>query len=261
MDYQYKNQYQYPSDFALNDQYAYQNSDNYSNSKEEEARTEINEMIRLGFIRKVYGILSVQLFITTMFSLIAMISDSVRKFMINNIGIMLLMLLLAIFLPCVIVCCNGQMREFPKNYIILGIFTLAESYLVGFICAFTKPEVVFMAASMTFVMVVTLTIYAMTTKTDITIYGGLIFIIFAALFLFTIFGIFIQNRLFHVILALIGVILFSIYIIYDTQLIMGNRSEMIEVDDYILGAFILYTDIINLFIELLKIISYFYDSS
>lgn len=63
------------------------------------------------------------------------------------------------------------------------------------------------------------------------------------------------------ILALIGVILFSIYIIYDTQLIIGNKSEMIEVDDYILGAFMLYTDIINLFIELLKIISYFYDSS
>ena len=261
MDYQYKNQYQYPSDFALNDQFAYQNNDNYSNSKEEEVRTEIDTMVRLGFVRKVYGILSVQLFVTTMFSLIAMISDSVKIFMINNIGLMLFMLLLVIFLPCVIVCCNGQMRQFPKNYIILGVFTLAESYLIGFICAYTKPEVVFMAASMTFVMVISLTLYAMTTKTDITIYGGLIFIFFAALFLFGFFSIFIQCPLFHVILALIGVILFSIYIIYDTQLIMGNKSEMIEVDDYILGAFMLYTDIINLFIELLKIISYFYDSS
>ena len=261
MDYQYKNQYQYPSDFALNDQFAYQNNDNYSNSKEEEVRTEIDTMIRLGFIRKVYGILSVQLFVTTMFSLIAMVSNSVKLFMINNIGLMLFMLLLVIFLPCVIVCCNGQMRQFPKNYIILGVFTLAESYLIGFICAYTKPEIVFMAASMTFVMVISLTLYAMTTKTDITIYGGLIFIFFAALFLFGFFSIFIQCPLFHVILALIGVILFSIYIIYDTQLIIGNKSEMIEVDDYILGAFMLYTDIINLFIELLKIISYFYDSS
>ena len=261
MDYQYKNQYQYPSDFALNDQFEYQNNDNYSNSKEEEVRTEIDTMIRLGFIRKVYGILSVQLFVTTMFSLIAMVSNSVKLFMINNIGIMLLMLLLVIFLPCVIVCCNGQMRQYPQNYIILAVFTFAESYLIGFICAYTKPEIVFMAASMTFVMVISLTLYAMTTKTDITIYGGLIFIIFAALFLFAFFSIFIQIRLFHVILALIGVILFSIYIIYDTQLIIGNKSEMIEVDDYILGAFMLYTDIINLFIELLKIISYFYDSS
>lgn len=184
MDYQYKNQYQYPSDFALNDQFAYQNNDNYSNSKEEEVRTEIDTMIRLGFIRKVYGILSVQLFVTTMFSLIAMVSNSVKLFMINNIGIMLLMLLLVIFLPCVIVCCNGQMRQYPQNYIILAVFTFAESYLIGFICAYTKPEIVFMAASMTFVMVISLTLYAMTTKTDITIYGGLIFIIFAALFLF-----------------------------------------------------------------------------
>ena len=123
-------------------------------------------MVRLGFIRKVYGILSVQLFVTTIFSLLAMVSDSVKKFMINNFGILLLMLLLAIFLPCVIVCCNGQMRQFPQNYIILGVFTLAESYLIGFICAYTKPEVVFMAASMTFVMVASLTIYAITTKND-----------------------------------------------------------------------------------------------
>lgn len=258
MDYQYKNQY--PNDYAVNEQYPYQN-DYYSNSKEEEIRTEVNTMVRLGFIRKVYGILSVQLFVTTIFSLLAMVSDSVKKFMINNFGILLLMLLLAIFLPCVIVCCNGQMRQFPQNYIILGVFTLAESYLIGFICAYTKPEVVFMAASMTFVMVASLTIYAITTKNDITIQGGLIFILFAAFFLFGIFGIFIHYRLFHVILALIGVIIFSIYIIYDTQLIMGNRREMIEVDDYILGAFMLYVDIINIFLELLKIFSYFSDNS
>jgi len=260
MDFQNKNQYQYPSDFSLNDQFAYQNSDNYSNSKEEEARTEIDTMIRLGFVRKVYGILSVQLFVTTAFTLIAMISDSLKIFMLNNIGLLLIMVLLEIFLPCAIVCCNGQMRQYPQNYIILTVFTVAESYIVGFICAFTKPEVVFMAASMTFVMVLSLTLYAITTKNDITINGGLIFIMAAAFFLFCIFGIFIHNKLFHVILALIGVILFSIYIIYDTQLIMGNRREMIEVDDYILGAFMLYTDIINIFIELLKIFSYFSDN-
>jgi FtsH-binding integral membrane protein len=97
MDYQYKNQYQYPSDFSLNDQFAYQNNDNYSNSKEEEIRNEVDTMVRLGFVRKVYGILSVQLFVTTMFSLIAMVSDSVKKFMINNMAIMLIMLLLVIF--------------------------------------------------------------------------------------------------------------------------------------------------------------------
>ena len=117
-----------------------------------------------------------------------------------------------------------------------------------------------MAAAMTFVMVLSLTFYAINTNTDITMQGGLIFIFSAALFLFVIFSFFIRNSLFMVIIALLFVILFSFYIIYDTQMIMGNRQEMIQVDDYILGAFMIYTDIISLFLELLRIISYFSDN-
>ena len=52
----------------------------------------------------------------------------------------------------------------------------------------------------------------------------------------------------------------KLYIIYDTQIIMGNKQDMIQVDDYILGAFMIYTDIISLFLQLLKIINYFYDN-
>ena len=62
------------------------------------------------------------------------------------------------------------------------------------------------------------------------------------------------------IIALISVVLFSLYIIYDTQVIMGDKQEMLQLDDYILGAFMIYTDIITIFLQLLKIINYFYDN-
>ena len=117
-----------------------------------------------------------------------------------------------------------------------------------------------MAAAMTFVMVLSLTFYAIYTNNDITMQGGLIFILSAALFLFVMFTFFIRNSFFMVIIALLCVILFAFYIVYDTQVIMGNRQEMIQVDDYILGAFMLYTDIIGLFLELLRITSYFTDN-
>ena len=233
---------------------------NYSQAKEEEIRLEINTTIRLGFIRKVYGILSIQLFITTIFCFYAMTSKSLKVFMLYHQGIMLLMFFLLLILPCVITCCQGLMRQVPQNYIILLIFTFAESYVVGFICAYSKPEIVFMAAAMTFVMVLSLTFYAINTNNDITMQGGLLFIFSAAILLFIFFGFFIRNSLYSVIISLLCVILFSFYIIYDTQLIMGNRQEMIQIDDYILGAFMIYTDIISLFIQLLNILSYFSDS-
>ena len=46
----------------------------------------------------------------------------------------------------------------------------------------------------------------------------------------------------------IGVIVFGLYIIFDTQYIIGGerRQYSINKDDYILGAMILYIDIINI---------------
>ena len=45
------------------------------------------------------------------------------------------------------------------------------------------------------------------------------------------------------------VVLTSIYIIFDTRLIMSKMSY----DDYIIAALLLYVDIINLFLYLLSI--------
>ena len=47
----------------------------------------------------------------------------------------------------------------------------------------------------------------------------------------------------------------SIYLIYDTQLIIGGKSRQISIDDYIFAAMSLYVDMIRLFMEILKIVS------
>ena len=236
------------------------NTENTYSSKEEEVRIEINTAIRLGFIRKVYGILSFQLLMTTLFCLYAMNSQSLKEYMLYHRGVMYLMFTITFVISIIASCCSGLMRQVPLNYILLFAFTFGESYIVAFICAYTNPQVVFMAAVMTFVMVVSLTLYAINTKNDITMQGGFLFIFTAAVLLFIIFGFFTSNRLYHVIIALVCVILFSLYLIYDTQLIMGNRQEMIQVDDYILGAFELYIDIIQIFLNLLQVLNYFSDS-
>jgi FtsH-binding integral membrane protein len=54
------------------------------------------------------------------------------------------------------------------------------------------------------------------------------------------------------ILNIAGVFLFSFYIIYDTQLTIGNKSNKLSEDDYILAVMMLYLDIINLFIYILS---------
>ena len=51
------------------------------------------------------------------------------------------------------------------------------------------------------------------------------------------------------------IVCFGIYLIYDVQLMMGDKKNFYSVDDYIIAALNIYIDIIRLFIEILKILN------
>ena len=236
----------------------YQNEDFKTFENEDlKISNNISSSIRQNFIRKVYGILSIQLLTTILFLLIKIKSIFLKKIILNHILISYLMILITIILPFIITCCNDIMNKVPQNYIILFLFTFAESYLISFICALSNPKLVFMASLMTFIMVFSLTYYAYNTENDMTTQGSTLFICSIGLFLFSFFGIFTKNKLFHVLICVCGVVLFGFYLVYDTQIIIGNKSEMIDMDNYILGAFILYTDIVYIFLKILELLQYF----
>jgi FtsH-binding integral membrane protein len=114
------------------------------------------------------------------------------------------------------------------------------------------------AAFSTAAITVAISVYAWTTKSDFTICGPFMLILGFTLCTTTlfilIFGLTTGNyRVAHMIICGIAVMLFSFYLIYDTQLIMGGKRYEIDIDDYILGAIILYTDIITIFLYLLKL--------
>ena len=107
---------------------------------------------------------------------------------------------------------------------------------------------------MTAGMTVALTIYAMCTKTDFTVCGGLFFVITIGVLMLMLVGLFMSFvTWWHPLISAILVILYGLYLIYDTQLIAGGKSHEISMDDYVIGALILFTDIMSIFLELLKL--------
>lgn len=52
----------------------------------------------------------------------------------------------------------------------------------------------------------------------------------------------------------LGVLLFGIYIVIDTQMIMGGKSVELEIDEYYFGALLLYIDIISIFLYILQLL-------
>ena len=53
----------------------------------------------------------------------------------------------------------------------------------------------------------------------------------------------------------VGGLLFSIYLIIDTQMIMGGKTIELGVDEYALAALLLYIDIIQIFLYILQLLS------
>merc|ERR1719343_1370915 len=53
----------------------------------------------------------------------------------------------------------------------------------------------------------------------------------------------------------VGVLLFTFYIVYDTQLIIGGSHKVqFSIDDYCFAALNLYLDVINLFQQILRLL-------
>lgn len=212
---------------------------------------------RIGFVRKVYSILSVQLAFTVAFSALCMTSKTVQHFILSDIGLGLLAVaaVLSLVVGITLMCYTSIARKVPTNYILLGVFTMAEAYFVGFICMNSEPRLVLMAASMTLGMTFALTVYAFTTKRDFTYAGAALFIAGMALLLLGIFTMFTKNHFLHVLYSSLAVVLYGFYLIYDTQLVMGGKRFELDMDDYVIGALILYIDIIEIFIQILKLLS------
>lgn len=231
---------------------------NLVNENDEETNSKINKnwtlTMRLGFIRKVYGILSLQLIFTFLMCITSIFSDSFREFQLNHIGLFIIILITSLITSIVLVCFRNVARSVPTNYILLSLFTFCEGYMVSLICGMSSPRIVLMAAAMTSGVVIALTVYAVTTKTDFTVMGSLIFVISALMLLFGIFVMFTNNSVLNTIYTCLGVLVFSLYLVFDTQLIVGKHELKLDIDDYIVGAMMLYLDIIGLFLEILKLL-------
>ena len=213
----------------------------------------IEDSIRSSFITKVYLILLFQLSITSIFIILSLFSPLYVQIVQNSKFLYYFFLIVS--LTCVLIpCCYPNLyQKVPTNYILLIIFTMSFSYDVSYITSFYNANSVLFAVFLTFITVVTLTLYAKYTTKDFTIYGGVFYVLLNCLIFGSLLLIFVDVATFNFIIMVCSMLCFSGYVIYDTQLILGKRSREFSIDDYILAAMNLYLDIINLFLEILRL--------
>lgn len=208
--------------------------------------------LRLGFLRKVYGILSVQLLFT--FSLVALfvLNPPMHSFVKATPAILYVALAMYVGSAVTLTLCGPSVRRtYPSNYLLLASFTVATSLLVAVAACAYSPVSVGLASFYTFAIFGGLTAYAHVTKADFTPYHGSLVASLWGIFLFGLtLALLPASSALHALLGLAGALLFSFFIIVHTQEILRRTGP----DEYISAALDIYLDVMNLFLRLLELV-------
>jgi FtsH-binding integral membrane protein len=215
--------------------------------------------IRQSFIRKVYSTLWLQLAFTSLCIGLTKGEHVVSHFLVSPGGVLLTYIAMVITFVslCAFLCCTDTLKQHPNDKIFLCVFTGSITYTLCFVSVFYKTQVVLLGGLSTLGMFSGLSLYAIQTKVDYTDCGNTLCILLFALILLGFMVPFVHAPIAHICYSVGGATLFSFYIVYDTQLIMGdpNRKIKFKEDDYVLAAVSLYLDLVNLFLYMLDILN------
>ncbi|TKA27779.1 hypothetical protein B0A50_04880 [Salinomyces thailandicus] len=205
--------------------------------------------IRMQFIRKVYAILTVQILATTGLSAVSFWSEGYRNWIQSNSWMMWLSLFGAIGF---MLLTFWKRKSYPTNLIFLAGFTGLEAYSISVITSFYESRIVVQALIFTLGIFVALTLFACQSKYDFTSWMPYLF---GALWILIIFGFmaafFPHTSGVELGYGIVSALIFSGYILVDTQLVMRHY----HVEEEIAAAISLYLDIINLFLSILRILN------
>lgn len=214
--------------------------------------------VRHTFIRKVYMILTAQLLVTVGIVAVFCFVEPVKTFVKRNPGIYWASYAVYFVTHIVLVCCQGPRRRFPWNLILLSIFTLALSYMTGTISSYYDIMSVFLALGITAIVTIAVTVFCFQTKVDFTKCQGLFCVLGIVIFVTGIITAIVLSFKYipwlHMVYAAIGAIVFTLFLAYHTQLLIGNRKYSISPEEYVFAALSIYVDIVQIFLFLLQLI-------
>jgi len=223
---------------------------NYASSSEHEVAGEYSQSALSTFIKQTYQLFAASLlaasvgaYVGLYSSLGATVAGNYWLFVILELGLLVGLMF--------------AKRTAGLNLILLFAFTFVSGLTLTPILGrtFAMPggaAIVAQAFTLTTVAFGGLSVFAMNTKRDFTTWGKMLFITLIVLLVAMLLNLFFKSPIFQVALSCVSAVLFSAYILYDTQnIIRGNYETPIE------GAVDLYLDFLNLFVSLLRILGFF----
>jgi len=203
----------------------------------------LDNPVRRRFIQKVYSMVTLQLALTAAI-VVSMMKERKKFPQLTKICAIssLLSIIILSFIP----------HMFPYNGILFVFFTCCTGVTVGNVCVKYQekqgPNLVLRAFAMTMCIFVGLTIFTMISRTDYQFLGPFLFTGLLILIMECLCAGFYGGKWTPI---WFGALIFSGYIIYDTNQIVRRYHPR----DWLRATLDLYLDIINLFLEILKLMA------
>ncbi|MBN3297979.1 protein lifeguard 1 isoform X1 [Amia ocellicauda] len=214
-----------------------------------------DKVIRRAFIRKVYLTLMCQLLVTVGLICMFLYWPTLRSWVMVHVWFTYIWIPAVFVLIIVLSCFPQARRRIPLNFIFLGLFTAMEGLMLGSVTVFFAADAVMWAVGATGFVTFALSVFAMQSKWDFTLAAGTMWAIGWSLVSFGLLCAIIRTDWLYILYASLGTVVFSVYLVIDTQLMLGGKHKYsINPEEYIFAALNLYLDIINLFLFLLQII-------
>lgn len=198
-------------------------------------------------LRKVYFLLSLTLLFSAIMAGVAMKTGAQQM----NFIVLLAGMFGLLFLTM-------ALKNSPWGLVSIFAFTGFMGYSLGpmmnmYIAEFTNgPQLILTSLGATGVIFVALSGYVLTTKKDFSYLGGFLFIAIIGGILLSLAGMLFNLPMLQIAMSGAFVLIFSGYILYNTSQIVNNGQT-----NYIMATISLYLDILNLFLALLRILSFF----
>lgn len=116
-----------------------------------------------------------------------------------------------------------------------------------------KLESIILVFAVTAILFLLFAIIGHFTKMDLSKIGTYLIMMLIGIILCTLVNLFLQNSTFDIVISAISIVVFLGFIAYDVQKIKRLNGYLVEDNLAVIGAFELYLDFINIFIDLLRL--------
>jgi hypothetical protein len=224
----------------------------YQSQKEEDFGFKTHP--RISHLRKLYLLLFLQWSMAALITILAIQIDDFNDFLLENPIIFAISIIFLIIIIAMTFIFRSVASQFPLNILLYLLFSIGLAFSFAYAAIDDNSNACFMILISLWAVSLSLFIYVLTTKCEITYQGATLFILAAIFLVLEWFLFYTTTSVPVVFLVLIGAVIWGFYLIYDTQTIVSGVKYDWNKDDYVSGAVGIYMDVMVLGLRLCELL-------